>query len=189
MASMWRSMLSYLGLTPEDEYGDYDAYEERPVSHHSGSAVQPVPTQPPQTYRPAPAPDETMAAQPPMSAVRPISAVPDTDSRPDSGPRAGAVVRPLAPSPAKIHVVTPSAFADAKEIADHFKAEQAVILSLQESDSDLKRRLLDFASGLCYALGGSMEKVSNVVFLLIPVDVELSAEDKRRLRERGLYGS
>ncbi|MDY7104525.1 MAG: cell division protein SepF [Actinomycetota bacterium] len=186
-------MLSYLGLTPEDEYGDYDAYDERPVSHHSGSAVQPVPTQtqPSQTsqpYRPAPAPDDTVAAQPPMSAVRPISAVPDED-RSDSGSRSGAVVRPLTPAPAKIHVVTPAAFADAKEIADHFKAEQAVILSLQESDSDLKRRLLDFASGLCYALGGSMEKVSNVVFLLIPADVELSAEDKRRLRERGLYGS
>jgi len=98
----------------------------------------------------------------------------------------GAVVRPLPiPVTAKPHVVQPASFNAAQEVADTFKGNVPVIMNLQEVDKELSRRLIDFASGLCYGLGGSMEKVANSVYLLTPSDVEVSAEDKRRLHERG----
>ena len=85
-------------------------------------------------------------------------------------------------------VVAPSSFNGAQEVADKFKASQAVILNLQGADKELSRRLLDFCSGICYALGGNMEKVASRVYLLTPVDVEVSEDERRRLRERGLTG-
>ena len=85
--------------------------------------------------------------------------------------------------------VAPSGFPDAKDIGDKLKASQPVIVNLQEVDRDLCRRIIDFASGLAYGLGGQMEKVAEQVFLLTPSNVEISPEEKRRLQERGLYRS
>ena len=86
---------------------------------------------------------------------------------------------------AKPHVVMPTSFNQAQELADKYKGSQPVIMNLQGADRDLSRRLIDFASGLCYGLGGHMEKVANQVYLLTPSNVEVSAEDRRRLEERG----
>jgi cell division inhibitor SepF len=96
-----------------------------------------------------------------------------------------AVVRPLVTAPPKPHVVSPASFDDAQEIADKFKATVPVILNLQGVQRDLSRRIIDFSSGLCYALDGHMERVANQVYLLTPTDVEVSAEERRRLQERG----
>jgi cell division inhibitor SepF len=60
-----------------------------------------------------------------------------------------------------------------------------VLLNLQGLDRDLARRLIDFASGICYALDGSMEKIASQVFLLIPDGGQVSDEDRRRIEERG----
>ena len=90
-----------------------------------------------------------------------------------------------APAPAKVHLVIPRAFNDAKQIADRFKAQVPVILNLQSADTELSKRLIDFASGLTYALDGSMQRVADKVFLLTPRDVELSAEERARAIERG----
>jgi len=90
-----------------------------------------------------------------------------------------------APAPAKVHLVAPRAFNDAKQIADRFKAQIPVILNLQNADTELSKRLIDFASGLTYALDGSMQRVADRVFLLTPRDVELSAEERARAIERG----
>ena len=90
-----------------------------------------------------------------------------------------------APAPAKVHLVAPRAFNDAKQIADRFKAQIPVILNLQSADTELSKRLIDFASGLTYALDGSMQRVADKVFLLTPRDVELSAEERARVIERG----
>ncbi|HEV2369963.1 MAG TPA: cell division protein SepF, partial [Acidimicrobiales bacterium] len=98
-----------------------------------------------------------------------------------------AVVRPLATQTARVHVVAPGQFADAQEIGDRLKANQPVIVNLQSADRELARRMIDFCSGCTYALGGSMDKVAEQVFLLTPSNVEVSAEEKRRLQERGLY--
>jgi cell division inhibitor SepF len=90
-----------------------------------------------------------------------------------------------APAPAKVHLVAPRAFNDAKQIADRFKAQVPVIINLQSADTELSKRLIDFASGLTYALDGSMQRVADKVFLLTPRDVELSAEERARAIERG----
>ncbi|HET6951817.1 MAG TPA: cell division protein SepF [Acidimicrobiales bacterium] len=97
-----------------------------------------------------------------------------------------AVVRPLPVAPSsKPFVIGPTSFNDAQEVADRFKTEVPVILNLQGVERDLARRIIDFASGLCYGLGGQMERVANQVYLLTPSDVEVSPEERRRLRERG----
>ena len=99
------------------------------------------------------------------------------------------MVRPIAVTPnAKPHVVVPTSFNQAQEVADKFKGNQPVIVNLQAADRDLARRLIDFASGLCYGLAGQMEKVANQVYLLTPSNVEVSAEERRRLQERGYDG-
>lgn len=96
-----------------------------------------------------------------------------------------AVVRPLPTAGSKPFVVGPTSFNDAQEVADKFKINVPVILNLQGVERDLARRIIDFASGLCYGLGGQMERVANQVYLLTPSDVEVSPEERRRLRERG----
>jgi cell division inhibitor SepF len=88
-----------------------------------------------------------------------------------------------------VHLVAPNGFNDAQEIGDKLKANQPVIVNLQGVNRDLSRRLIDFASGLTYGLGGQMERVAEQVFLLTPSNVEVPAEEKRRLQERGLYRS
>jgi cell division inhibitor SepF len=87
--------------------------------------------------------------------------------------------------PAKVHLVVPRSFNDAQQIADRFKAQLPVIINLQGADTDLSKRLIDFASGLTYALDGSMQRVADKVFLLTPRNVELSAEERARALERG----
>ena len=87
--------------------------------------------------------------------------------------------------PAKVHLVVPRSFNDAEQIAKRFKASIPVIINLQSADTELSKRLIDFASGLTYALDGSIQRVADKVFLLTPRDVELSAEERARALERG----
>jgi cell division inhibitor SepF len=111
------------------------------------------------------------------------------------GPRDGqpgpeAVVRPMPNAqPGRFHLVQPSSFNDAQEVGDRFRQGIAVLMNLQMADADLSRRLIDFASGLAYGLGGSMQPVAEKVFLITPQGVQVSAEERRRLLEdRGLFG-
>jgi cell division inhibitor SepF len=85
----------------------------------------------------------------------------------------------------KVHLVLPRSFNDAQQIADRFKDGVPVILNLQQSDQDLSKRLIDFASGLTYALDGGMQRIADKVFLLTPRNVEVSAEERARMIERG----
>ncbi|HEY8545921.1 MAG TPA: cell division protein SepF [Acidimicrobiales bacterium] len=109
----------------------------------------------------------------------------DRDREPGSARARPSVVRPLSVASAKPHVVAPASFADAQEVADEFKRNVPVIVNLQGVDRDLMRRIIDFSSGLCYGLSGNMERVANHVYLLTPSDVEVSAEERRRWRDRG----
>ena len=105
-----------------------------------------------------------------------------------STPRPSVVrTMPSASTAARVHVVEPRGFNDAQEVGDRLKANQPVILNLQGLDRDLQRRLIDFSSGLAYALGGSMSRVADQVFLLTPSNVEVSQEEKERLQARGLF--
>ena len=69
----------------------------------------------------------------------------------------------------------------------NLKAGQPVILNLQSTDTDLSKRLIDFASGLTYALDGGMQRIADKVFLLTPRNVEVSAEERARLIEKGFF--
>jgi len=94
-------------------------------------------------------------------------------------------VKPLPAAGVRPTVIAPRAFNDAQEVGDRFKAHQPVIVNLQGVERDLSRRIIDFASGLCYGLGGQMEKVANHVYMLTPSNVEVSPEERQRLQDRG----
>ena len=193
MATMWRKAMLYLGLGPDDEYDDYDAVpDERPAPareqvapSHQAPARQAPPAAPTRT-RPAPPPQPAPAfstpppepSEPP--AVRPLPVPGDEAPK----PRVRAVPRTPQKQP---HVVEPTSFNQAQEVADKFKANQPVAMDLLDADRELSRRLIDFSSGLCYGLGGNMEKVANHVYLLTPAGVEVAAEERRRLADRS-YG-
>jgi cell division inhibitor SepF len=87
----------------------------------------------------------------------------------------------------QVHLVIPKSFNDAQQVADQFKDDVPVILNLQGTDTDLSKRLIDFASGLTYALDGGMQRIADKVFLLTPRNVEVSAEERARLIEKGFF--
>ncbi|MGO9753966.1 MAG: cell division protein SepF [Solirubrobacteraceae bacterium] len=87
----------------------------------------------------------------------------------------------------RVHFVAPKSFNDVQDVADKFKDTIPVILNLQAADTDLSKRLIDFASGLTYALDGGMQRIADKVFLLTPQNVEVSAEERARLLEKGFF--
>jgi len=205
----------YLGLVDDDEYEEYEPYDEpqpqmpaQPAPLRRGARAMPEPAD--TGYDPEPSgvrtlPRDDMAGMDTRSYDNRGGDVRMGDSRGmgitgmggsglgSSGavtvqPSRPSVVRPFTqPQAAKVHVTVPVGFNDAQEIGDKLKANQPVIVNLQGIDRDLSRRLIDFSSGLTYGLGGAMERVAEQVFLLTPSNVEVSAEEKRRLQERGLY--
>jgi cell division inhibitor SepF len=88
---------------------------------------------------------------------------------------------------ASMHVVTPRSFNDAQQVADEFKRSKPVIINLQSTDRELSKRLIDFSSGMTYALGGGMQRIAQGIFLLTPQNVEVSAEEKARILEGGFF--
>ena len=175
MASFVQRALMYLGLKDIDEEEDYDGEEEE-------EAFEPATARVRQSSYPEPVPQRAAVA-----TVRPLA----RDEAATQTPVArGAVVRPfVAQRHSKPQVVAPARFSDAQEIGDMVKSSMPVIVNLQASEKDLARRMIDFCSGLTYAVGGSMEKVAESVFLLTPSNVEVSAEERQRLQENGLFRS
>ena len=90
-------------------------------------------------------------------------------------------------SDVRVHLVIPKSFNDAQQIADKFKENIPVVLNLQNIDTDLSKRLIDFASGLTYALDGGMQRIADKVFMLTPRNVEISAEERAELIEKGFF--
>jgi cell division inhibitor SepF len=196
----------YLGLQDDDEleygseyesYGDYGDPADEPQNPRGRREAAPEPAdgraRDTGTVRTRPdtqdygadydygAPEPTPAPQPPARAAarEEPSAVP--------APRP-SVVRTIGPTTAaRVHVVEPQGFNDAQEVGDRLKANQPVILNLQGLPRELQRRLIDFSSGLAYAVAGSMQRVADQVFLLTPSNVEVSQEEKDRLQARGLF--
>jgi len=114
-----------------------------------------------------PPPPPSRRAQREEARVAPIQAVPNKQVR--------------------MHMVEPKSFNDAEQIGQKFKSDIPVIINLQQADAELSKRLIDFASGLTYGLEGGIQRVAEKVFLLSPHNVEVSAEDKRWLREKGFF--
>lgn len=203
MSTTWRRAMLYLGLGPDEEYDDYDAHDDRGHAAVSGSQMgsgpmgsgvgTPVPVRPihPVGHDPRQGPSAMQSSMSDDSAVSAIRTIPSESGATGVTPMesmGGAAVRPIpAVAKAKPHVVSPVSFTEAQDVADRFKGSQPVIINLQGADRDLSRRLIDFASGLCYGLGGQMERVADQVYLLTPTDVEVSDEERRRLQERGLH--
>ena len=107
--------------------------------------------------------------------------------------RPTAVLRPVAGGRSRnggdvrVHLVHPKSFNDAQQIADRFKDGIPVVINLQTSDTDLSKRLIDFASGLTYALDGGMQRIADKVFMLTPANVSISAEERAQLIEKGFF--
>lgn len=150
--SAFRRMMSYLGLVDDDEYDDYDPYEDQ----------QQAPARP---TRP-------VAAAPEVEPASAIRTLPRDFAEQSSGVTVAqrpSVVRPITPVASnKPHTVAPTSFKDAQEIGDRLKAGVPVIVNLQSADRDLVRRIIDFSSGLTYAIGGEMERTADRVYLLTP---------------------
>jgi cell division inhibitor SepF len=114
--------------------------------------------------------------------------------RPSGGPALAeepeSIVRTIPqsrPSSGMIHRAEPKRFNDARELGERFKDGIPVIMNLQGTEDATARRLVDFASGLVFAQDGKIEPVANRVYLLTPPDVEVSAEERERIREGGFY--
>ena len=207
MASMWRRAMVYLGLQDDDELdygGEYESYGDYgdPADEPPNPRAPPRPrsrrrrrraTARPATRAPcAPAPSPSTEYGADYGAPEPAPApsratAPRDEPSGMSAPRP-SVVRTIGPTTAaRVHVVEPQGFNDAQEVGDRLKANQPVILNLQGLPRELQRRLIDFSSGLAYAVAGSMQRVADQVFLLTPSNVEVSQEEKDRLQARGLF--
>ena len=195
MATMWRKAMLYLGLGPDDEYDDYESVpEERPAQRETAPAARPAPARQsaPRPAPPRPAPARTRPA--PAANPSPAFSTPPPEPNEPPAVRTLPVPGDDAPKPRvravprtpqrQAHVVIPTSFKDAQEIADKFKASQPVAMDLLDVDRELSRRLIDFSSGLCYGLGGKMDKVANHLYLLTPQGVEVSPDELRRLGDR-----
>ncbi|HEV2362182.1 MAG TPA: cell division protein SepF [Acidimicrobiales bacterium] len=176
MAQFMRKAMVYLGLVDTDDDDDYeDDFDEPQTSRGRQPAY-------------ADSASNGTVDHAPTTTVRPLPRDEAFSTPSTISTRPAAVVRPIVPAKtAKVNVVAPIRFSDAQEIGDFVKSGSPVIVNLQASERDLSRRMIDFCSGVTYAIGGSMEKVAEQVFLLTPSNVEVSAEERQRLQERGLF--
>jgi len=183
--SVFRTAMVWLGLVDDDEYDARDdQYYLDEEYEDAVPAATPTPAARPSSARVTP-------ARPAASETSPVTVFRGRHSRQEAEPPV-ATIRPTAvtaiPMPTtRVHVMDPRGFNDAQEVGDRLKNGQPVILNLQGVDRDLQRRLIDFSSGLAYALSGTMAKAADQVFLLTPSNVEVSDEEKERLQARGLY--
>jgi cell division inhibitor SepF len=168
----WHRTLVYFGLAEEhDGYRDEPEPEPEAELQHTYSERPNVRRL--QSRRRRDEIDDIFADEPPRPSTRETRVL-----RPvANGGRAGV----------QVHLVIPKSFNDAQQVADQFKDSIPVILNLQGTDTDLSKRLIDFASGLTYALDGGMQRIADKVFLLTPRNVEVSAEERARLIEKGFF--
>jgi cell division inhibitor SepF len=172
MAGTMHKMAVYLGLVEDDPRYDegYDSYEE----YEDEYGEQPEPAEP-EADRPVPRARSEFLVDPPPptpAAPRPSTHVPGPTQATDL---------------ARITTLHPRTYNEARTIGEHFREGTPVIMNLTEMvDSDAKR-LVDFAAGLIFGLHGSIDRVTNRVFLLCPANVEVTAEDKARIAERGFF--
>jgi cell division inhibitor SepF len=168
----WHRALVYFGLAEDHDYGpeyeeDYETGEEELEGRRSGQ-VRRLPTARRARRDEI---DDIFADDEPISATR------------------TRVLRPVGngDSDVKVHLVIPRNFNDAQQVADQFKRSVPVILNLQTTDHELSKRMIDFCSGLTYSLDGGMQRIAERIFLLTPRNVEVSAEEKARLLDKGFF--
>jgi cell division inhibitor SepF len=186
----WRRALEYFGLV-EGDYIEEGEYDEGDTGSDMALDPSVAPREPVRNTASRRGREEDIDDifgddEPPRGRGR-IRSVDDTAEEPQprrgrrrsSAGNGGGV--------ASMHVVTPRSFNDAQQVADEFKRSKPVIINLQSTDRELSKRLIDFSSGMTYALGGGMQRISQGIFLLTPENVEVSAEEKARLLEGGFF--
>jgi cell division inhibitor SepF len=189
----WRRALEYFGLVEGDyiEEGEYydegDTGTQRALDDTAASPREPVRSMPARRRGGEDDIDDIFGDEEPASPRGRRREVDDTAEEPV--PRRGRrrSARGNGGGVASMHVVTPRSFNDAQQVADEFKRSQPVIINLQSTDRELSKRLIDFSSGMTYALGGGMQRIAQGIFLLTPQNVEVSAEEKARILEGGFF--
>jgi cell division inhibitor SepF len=179
VGDLWHRTLVYFGMA--DEPDDYDEDLDEPVDRRyerdqerRSSAHEDL--------------ERSYRERPNVRRLGPRRRDPDFDDIFADEPRRPAMRSvETRPQPAEVHLVVPKSFNDAQQIADKFKGAIPVILNLQSAETDLAKRLIDFSSGLTYALDGGMQRVADKVFMLTPRNVEVSAEERARLLEKGFF--
>ena len=185
----WHRALVYFGLAEDHDYGpeyddEFDAEPDdepfeasrdrergRDRSEGSSSSVRRLPTSRRARRDEI---DDIFADDEPIAASRTRTLRPV-----DNGGGAGGDIQ--------VHLVIPRNFNDAQQVADQYKRSVPVILNLQTADHELSKRMIDFCSGLTYALDGGMQRIAEKMFLLTPRNVEVSAEEKARLIDKGFF--
>ena len=166
--SFFRRAMDYLGLSNEEAYDDYDmSMEYERPTRQSRPGTEPLPRR---GYEPEFSSETPRPARPPRVDDTGAARRPDDSGlqvRPVGAPRTAPTVRAV-PSAGDTATIRPRNFNDAQAIADHFKDGVPVIVNLEGADREMARRVIDFASGMCYALSGTMEKVGSGVYLLKP---------------------
>jgi cell division inhibitor SepF len=190
MASFWQKTLFYLGLV-DDEGKDAASGEPAPTAAPQ-SQVRTVeaPRQTRTLERPAapraPGGVAGRRVEPPTRQRRRISSDPEHAE-------AGVLVRPAgSPLPATggdVEIIVARTFSDAQLLADHIKDLRPVVLDLRNAEAAMVRRLVDFASGLTYGLGGKMVKTAQGVILVTPAGIAIGMEERRRLAALDLYAA
>ena len=175
-ADVWNRTLVYFGIAEEDDW-DEDGYAtndelERSYGARERANVRRLQPRRGRDFDDWSDPEPATAAN--TAVIRPTTRLRGVESAPN-------------PGSVKVHLVLPRSFNDAQQIADRFKIGTPVILNLQSADQELSKRLIDFASGLTYALDGGMQRVADKVFLLTPRNVEVSAEERAKMLERGAF--
>lgn len=176
MSSLWKRSMIWLGL--EDEAAEEATGVTEPeMPMQSGVVEAQSVAMPPQADL---QPDRPSIFNGGGGTVRTIQATDYSES--EGG------VRTIPASSEPVYVVESTGFNDAQKIGERFRSGQPVIINLQQVERDTARRIVDFASGLTFALRGSMQKVGEHVFLVTPANVEVSPDEMERLRQRGLMG-
>ena len=174
----WHRTLVYFGLAEDDDYEDFEdePYPEPEEELRETYAERPNVRKMPARRRRDEI-DDIFSDDPPprTTSLRPVA----------SAPR--AVPNGRTASDTRMHFVAPRSFNDVQDVADKFKDSIPVIINLQGTDTDLAKRLIDFSSGLTYALEGGMQRIADKVFLLTPRNVEVSAEQRAELVEKGFF--
>jgi len=165
---IWRNAMDWLGLGPDDAYDDYDPAPEPSPRSQKNQREEPAPRgqyESDGTVRTMPARPSYPTRDADLTGRRPVPATDDSNVQ----PRPINTQRQAPANSADPYTVRPRRFDSAQEVADKFKEGQPVIMNLEASDREVSRRLIDFASGLCYGLNGTMEKVATGVYLLKPI--------------------
>ena len=190
MASFWQKTLYYLGLVDEEQDGS--ASREVPVD-----VAEPGPTQA-QVRTVGPANPGGSRVTVPGRRVEPPSRTRRRMSEDRGHAEAGVYVTDAdtspvrtveADQPGEAEIIEARAFSDAQRLADSLRDRIPVVLDLRSTEPEMVRRLVDFASGLTYALDGSMRKIGAGVILVSPPRVTIGRDEKRRLAQMGLYAA